>query len=68
MGQQRDREFQIKQDGMVVAGACGPGSESHAMHYAAVYSQDGPVIVQEKVNGRWRNFQKVLQGKLHATA
>lgn len=53
------REFRIKQGGMVVAGASGPRAFDEAMHYSRVYSQDGDVTVQLKVNGRWRNFHKV---------
>lgn len=59
-----DREFQIKQSGMVVSGSCGPGDGAlaQAMHYAHVYAQDGPVEVQEKVNGRWRRFAQMREG------
>lgn len=56
-------EFRLKVDGMVVAGAAGPTAEAQIMHYALVYSQDGPVTVQELSNGRWRNFLKMRRGE-----
>ncbi len=43
-------EFEIWQDGVMVAsGSGGDRNRVHqeAMHYAAVYSQDGPVEVHE---------------------
>ena len=49
-------EFRVLQDGMEVAGASGADAEyclGQVMHYAAIYSQDGPVRVQQKVDGRW---------------
>lgn len=54
-----DEEFQIKQGGMVVAGASGPRARQEAMRYAWTYAQDGDVTIQQKVNGRWRNFAKI---------
>jgi hypothetical protein len=42
--------FEIWQDGMMVAGGCGPRKQalSEAAHYALVYGQDGPVEVKIK--------------------
>ena len=40
--------FKIKQGGMVVASGCGPTEAAimpDALHYALVYSEDGPVEV-----------------------
>lgn len=49
--QQKDATFEIQQDGMTVALASGPRERAYAeaMHYAAVYGQDGPVEVFEHV-------------------
>lgn len=48
---QKDATFEIQQDGMTVALASGPRDRAYAeaMHYAAVYGQDGPVEVFEHV-------------------
>lgn len=24
------------------------------IHYAAVYGQDGPVVIEQRINGRWK--------------
>lgn len=42
-------EFEVTQDGMVVASASGPRKRAlqEAQHYAAVYGQDGPTEIRE---------------------
>lgn len=42
--------YEVWQGGMVVARAFGPPKDAQreAMHYARIYSQDGPVEVREK--------------------
>ena len=43
-------EYQLFQDGMMVAGVCGTDREwvlAEINHYAFVYSQDGPVEIKE---------------------
>lgn len=52
-----DRHFRLIQGGQNVAGASGPNALAHVQHYAAVYSQDGPVQIQERINGRWRDYK-----------
>ena len=46
-----DAEFEVRQDGMMVAGASGPRDRAlrEALHYAQVYGQDGPVELVEIV-------------------
>ena len=47
--------FRLIQDGQPVAWAEGNNSLAEIAHYAAVYSQDGPIKVQQKANGRWKD-------------
>ncbi len=44
-----EAEFEIWQDGMMVAGCSGPRewAKAEANHYALVYSQDGPVEIRD---------------------
>jgi hypothetical protein len=51
-------EYRILQDGMAVAGST---SLDDIRHYALVYSQDGPITVQVKDSGRWRNYGEADQ-------
>lgn len=48
-------EYRIVQDGMPVAWST---NLKDALHYAAVYSQDGAVELQERHNGRWRKVKQ----------
>jgi hypothetical protein len=48
--------FRLVQDGMVVAAAEGPDAFREIAHYAFVYGQDGPVFIQEKRAGKWREW------------
>jgi len=43
--------YRIIQNGYPVAWS---NSEREILHYAAVYSQDGPVILEQRTGGRWR--------------
>jgi len=47
-------EYRLIQDGMVVAGST---SLADIRHYAAVYSQDGPVRIERRENGRWKEYR-----------
>lgn len=47
--------FRLIQDGQPVAWVEGDNAVSEVLHYAVVYGQDGPVQIQQKVNGRWKN-------------
>ena len=47
--------FRLIQDGQPVAWAEGNNSLAEIAHYAAVYAQDGPVKVQKKAKGRWKD-------------
>jgi hypothetical protein len=51
-------EFRLIQDGMPVAWVSGDNLTNEVYHYAAVYEQDGPVTIQHKVNGRWREWRE----------
>jgi hypothetical protein len=53
-------EFRLLQDGMVVASATSPAD---IVHYALMYGQDGPVSIQARVNGRWREVEEALKEK-----
>lgn len=47
---EREYEFEVWQDGSMVAGASSPDRQramNDACHYIAVYSQDGPVELYE---------------------
>lgn len=46
--------YRLKQDGIPVAWAEGPEAAGEIMHYAAVYGQDGPVLVERHMFGKWR--------------
>jgi len=48
--------YRIIQDGMMVARAEGQHSLREIMHYALVYSQDGPLRIERRVNKRWRAY------------
>lgn len=54
-------EYQIKADGMVVAGSSGTDARARAeaFRYAVQYQEEGEVTIQQKVNGRWRNIEKL---------
>ena len=41
----------LKLDDCVVAWA---DDRKEIMHYAMIYSQDGPIKIEEKVNGKWK--------------
>ncbi len=47
-------EYRIRQDGLVVASAFGPGARKEVDHYATIYAQDGDLDVEIKRGGRWR--------------
>jgi hypothetical protein len=51
------RSFRLIQDGQNVAGAQGLNALAHINHYALVYSEDGPVKIQERINGRWKDYR-----------
>jgi hypothetical protein len=48
--------YRLIQDGQPVAWV--QGRSADITHYAAVYAQDGPVIIQKKVNGRWKLWKE----------
>lgn len=50
--------YRLKQGGIPVAWAEGAGSLAEIHHYAAVYSQDGPVQIEHHYNGQWRRLPK----------
>lgn len=50
------QRFRLKQDGVPVAWAEGPGAYGEILHYAMVYGQDAPVMIEQHRSGRWRRF------------
>jgi hypothetical protein len=51
-------QYRLIQYGQPVAWADGPKADAEIAHYALVYAQDGPVIIQKKVNGRWKDWEQ----------
>jgi hypothetical protein len=41
---------------MPVAWAEGLEADAEIIHYAYLYAEDGPVIIQKKVNGHWEDW------------
>jgi hypothetical protein len=48
-------DYRLIQDAMPLAWTT---NKQAILHYALVYGQDGPVEVQERVNGRWKMMVK----------
>jgi hypothetical protein len=48
--------FRLIQDGQPVVWVEGKSAVAEIEHYAAVYSQDGPVKIQKHHNGRWKEW------------
>jgi len=48
--------YRLLQGGIPVAWTDGPTSLSEIRHYALVYSRDGPVQIEKRINGRWKRF------------
>ena len=50
-----EEEYRLVQHGQPVAWASGPDEDTkrEICHYAAVYSEDGPVGIEQKVHGHW---------------
>lgn len=47
--------YRLKQDGIPVAWADGPSAYEEIRRYAAVYGQDGPVMIESKApKGKWK--------------
>lgn len=53
---ERER-FRLKQHGVPVAWADGPGALGEISHYALVYQQDAPVMIEHHVKGKWKRFK-----------
>jgi hypothetical protein len=49
--------FRLIQDGQPVAWVEGNNAVAEILHYAAVYAQDGPVIIQKKVSNGWKEWR-----------
>ncbi len=54
------REYRIVQDGMTVASVSGPSKDAQRdiAHYAMQYYDDGPLRVEEKINGKWHRVAR----------
>jgi hypothetical protein len=48
--------IRMRQHGLIVARAEGQHSLREIMHYATVYSQDGSLSIERRVNKRWRKY------------
>ncbi|GLT01154.1 hypothetical protein GCM10007897_25450 [Sphingobium jiangsuense] len=53
--------FRLVQGGIPVAWSEGPRAYDEIMHYAVVYSQDGPVKIQAHERGKWRPWPPRLR-------
>lgn len=51
------QRFRIRQDGMSVAWAEGPGALAEIQHYALVYGQDAPVQIEVYQAKKWRTLR-----------
>lgn len=49
--------FRLRQNGMVVAWTDGPNALAEINHYALVYSQDAPVMIERHSSGKWRKWK-----------
>jgi len=49
--------YRLIQDGMPVVWVEGRSAVTEITHYAAVYAQDGPVKIEKRVNGRWKEWK-----------
>ena len=51
-------EYRLIQNGRTVAGVDGPDDQARReiKHYAAVYSQDGPVHIQKRESDGWHTL------------
>lgn len=49
--------FRLKQGGIPVAWSEGPSALAEIQHYAMVYGQDGPVLIERHSNGKWRAWK-----------
>lgn len=61
----QEYEYEVVQDGIVVASAWSRDREralAEASHYAAVYAQDGPVILRIKPDKRKRKAAALCRG------
>jgi len=47
--------YRLIQDGIPVAWTDGINAFAEINHYAAVYSQDGPVKIQKRHCGKWKD-------------
>ena len=49
--------YRLIQDGQPVAWVEGNNAVAEILHYAAVYAQDGPVVIQKKVSNGWKKWE-----------
>lgn len=52
------QRYRLKQDGIPVAWADGPTALDEIIHYARVYGQDGPVLIEQYRSGKWKAFAR----------
>jgi hypothetical protein len=50
--------FRLIQDGMPVAWVSGDNLTNEVAHYVDIYEQYGPVTVQKRINGRWKDWDE----------
>jgi hydroxymethylpyrimidine pyrophosphatase-like HAD family hydrolase len=50
-------DFRLIQDGVPVVWVTGNNLTNEVEHYADVLEQFAPVVVQHKVNGRWKEWK-----------
>lgn len=53
---ERER-YRLKQGGIPVAWSEGPDALREIKHYALIYSQDAPVMIERHTKGKWRKLE-----------
>lgn len=55
------REYRIIQDGLPVASVSAPSvaAQREIAHYAMQCNQDGPLEIQQKIDGRWQRVARM---------
>jgi hypothetical protein len=50
--------FRLVQEGKPIVWVSGDNLVDEITHYADIYEQYEPVIIQKKVNGRWKDWEE----------
>lgn len=52
-----EERFRLMQDGLAVVHVEGPAAAREILHYALVYSRDGPVAIERRAGRRWKEMK-----------